>query len=124
MTPRGWRGTIAAILPTRRSERDGGGEPGPGRPDATEHLAALVEGLAEKEASMNGETRLPHDIGAIHFVGIGGIGMSGIAEVLLNHGFTVQGSDEGEPDHRAAGEEGRAVFIGQKARTSRARRSW
>jgi hypothetical protein len=42
---------------------------------------------------MNGQTRLPHDIGAIHFVGIGGIGMSGIAEVLLNHGFTVQGSD-------------------------------
>ena len=29
----------------------------------------------------------------IHFVGIGGIGMSGIAEVLLNLGYTVQGSD-------------------------------
>lgn len=29
----------------------------------------------------------------IHFVGIGGIGMSGIAEILLNHGFTVSGSD-------------------------------
>ncbi len=29
----------------------------------------------------------------IHFVGIGGIGMSGIAEVLLNLGFTVSGSD-------------------------------
>ena len=42
---------------------------------------------------MNGQTRLPHDIGAIHFTGIGGIGMSGIAEVLLDHGFTVQGSD-------------------------------
>ena len=42
---------------------------------------------------MNGQTRLPHDIGAIHFTGIGGIGMSGIAEVLLNHGFKVQGSD-------------------------------
>ena len=57
---------------------------------------------------MNGQTRLPHDIGAIHFVGIGGIGMSGIAEVLLNHGFTVQGSDaEGLADHRAAGGEGR-----------------
>lgn len=38
-------------------------------------------------------TKLPLDIGAIHFVGIGGIGMSGIAEVLLNHGYTVQGSD-------------------------------
>jgi len=29
----------------------------------------------------------------VHFVGIGGIGMSGIAEVLLNLGFTVSGSD-------------------------------
>lgn len=42
---------------------------------------------------MNAATKLPLDIGAIHFVGIGGIGMSGIAEVLLNHGYSVQGSD-------------------------------
>ncbi len=42
---------------------------------------------------MNAATKLPLDIGAIHFVGIGGIGMSGIAEVLLNHGYQVQGSD-------------------------------
>jgi len=38
-------------------------------------------------------TKLPLDVGPIHFVGIGGIGMSGIAEVLLNHGYQVQGSD-------------------------------
>ncbi|NUH66174.1 UDP-N-acetylmuramate--L-alanine ligase [Sulfitobacter sp. S0837] len=38
-------------------------------------------------------TKLPTDVGPIHFVGIGGIGMSGIAEVLLNHGYRVQGSD-------------------------------
>ena len=38
-------------------------------------------------------TKLPTVMGPIHFVGIGGIGMSGIAEVLLNHGYTVQGSD-------------------------------
>ncbi|MEO1613086.1 MAG: Mur ligase domain-containing protein, partial [Pseudomonadota bacterium] len=37
-------------------------------------------------------TALPIDIGALHFVGIGGIGMSGIAEVLLNLGYQVQGS--------------------------------
>ena len=75
---------------------------------------------------MNGQTRLPHDIGAIHFVGIGGIGMSGIAEVLLNHGFTVQGSDaEGEPDHRAAGGQGaRRSSSARRRRTSRARRWW
>ncbi|HEX8383197.1 MAG TPA: UDP-N-acetylmuramate--L-alanine ligase [Sphingomonas sp.] len=33
------------------------------------------------------------DIGVIHFVGIGGIGMSGIAEVMMNLGYRVQGSD-------------------------------
>ena len=43
---------------------------------------------------MNAATKLPTQLGAIHFVGIGGIGMSGIAEVLLNHGYTVQGSDQ------------------------------
>ena len=37
--------------------------------------------------------RLPREIGPIHFVGIGGIGMSGIAEVLNNLGYSVQGSD-------------------------------
>lgn len=37
--------------------------------------------------------RLPREIGAIHFIGIGGIGMSGIAEVLVNLGYAVQGSD-------------------------------
>ena len=42
---------------------------------------------------MSAATKLPLDVGPIHFVGIGGIGMSGIAEVLLNHGYTVQGSD-------------------------------
>ncbi|MFN3232853.1 MAG: UDP-N-acetylmuramate--L-alanine ligase [Alphaproteobacteria bacterium] len=36
---------------------------------------------------------LPFDIGPIHFVGIGGIGMSGIAEVMHNLGYRVQGSD-------------------------------
>ncbi|GHE02788.1 UDP-N-acetylmuramate--alanine ligase [Defluviimonas sp. 20V17] len=42
---------------------------------------------------MNAATKLPGELGAIHFVGIGGIGMSGIAEVLLNLGYRVQGSD-------------------------------
>ena len=42
---------------------------------------------------MNAATKLPTEMGPIHIVGIGGIGMSGIAEVLLNHGYTVQGSD-------------------------------
>jgi UDP-N-acetylmuramate--alanine ligase len=37
--------------------------------------------------------KLPSDVGRIHFVGIGGIGMSGIAEVMTTLGYTVQGSD-------------------------------
>src|SRR5450631_2471645 len=40
--------------------------------------------------------KLPDKLGPIHFIGIGGIGMSGIAEVLLNLGYTVQGSDASE----------------------------
>ena len=36
---------------------------------------------------------LPLSIGTIHFVGIGGIGMSGIAEILHNLNYAVQGSD-------------------------------
>ena len=40
--------------------------------------------------------RMPIAIGTIHFVGIGGIGMSGIAEVMNNLGYTVQGSDIAE----------------------------
>jgi UDP-N-acetylmuramate--alanine ligase len=40
--------------------------------------------------------KLPRDIGPVHFVGIGGIGMSGIAEVLVNLGHTVQGSDQAD----------------------------
>jgi hypothetical protein len=35
----------------------------------------------------------PADVGLLHFVGIGGIGMSGIAELLHNLGYRVQGSD-------------------------------
>lgn len=65
---------------------------------------------------MNTETRLPHDIGPIHFVGIGGIGMSGIAEVLLSHGYTVQGSDlKGSKITDRLQTKGAKVFIGQKA---------
>ena len=42
---------------------------------------------------MSAATRLPPQLGPVHFIGIGGIGMAGIAEVLLNHGYAVQGSD-------------------------------
>jgi UDP-N-acetylmuramate--alanine ligase len=61
-------------------------------------------------------TKLPTQLGPIHFTGIGGIGMSGIAEVLLNHGYAVQGSDLKESkitDRLAA--LGARIFIGQAA---------
>jgi UDP-N-acetylmuramate--alanine ligase len=61
-------------------------------------------------------TKLPGDVGLIHFVGIGGIGMSGIAEVLLNHGYGVQGSDLKQTDiTRRLEAMGAHVFQGQKA---------
>jgi UDP-N-acetylmuramate--alanine ligase len=61
-------------------------------------------------------TKLPGDIGPIHFVGIGGIGMSGIAEVLLNIGYRVQGSDLKASDTTTRLEaRGAVVHIGQRA---------
>ncbi|MCF6432018.1 MULTISPECIES: UDP-N-acetylmuramate--L-alanine ligase [unclassified Leisingera] len=65
---------------------------------------------------MNPATKLPGDVGPIHFVGIGGIGMSGIAEVLLNLGYMVQGSDLKSSKITGRLEElGARVFVGQKA---------
>ena len=42
---------------------------------------------------MNRRPPIPFALGPVHFVGIGGIGMSGIAEIMLRVGYTVQGSD-------------------------------
>jgi UDP-N-acetylmuramate--alanine ligase len=59
---------------------------------------------------------LPLTIGTLHFVGIGGIGMSGIAEVLHNLGYRVQGSDIAEnPNVRRLMNMGIRVFVGQVA---------
>ncbi len=61
-------------------------------------------------------TKVPFDLGPIHFVGIGGIGMSGIAEVMLNLGYQVQGSDARESINTARLKAlGATIFIGQKA---------
>ncbi len=61
-------------------------------------------------------TKLPTQLGAIHFSGIGGIGMSGIAEVLLNHGYAVQGSDlKASKITERLEALGAKVFIGQRA---------
>jgi UDP-N-acetylmuramate--alanine ligase len=60
--------------------------------------------------------KLPRDIGPIHFVGIGGIGMSGIAEVLVNLGYTVTGSDVADSANvKRLRDKGIAVAIGHRA---------
>src|SRR6202047_209258 len=57
--------------------------------------------------------KLPRDIGPIHFVGIGGIGMSGIAEVLANLGYAVRGSDVADSANvKRLREKGIAVKVG------------
>ena len=73
-------------------------------PDAAGKLADMVDELARSSARRGRmmarkrtavTTRVPLDIGAIHFIGIGGIGMSGIAEIMHNLGYKVQGSRRG-----------------------------
>ena len=58
----------------------------------------------------------PFDLGPVHFIGIGGIGMSGIAEIMLRQGYSVQGSDAkaGANTERLAGL-GARVFVGHDA---------
>jgi UDP-N-acetylmuramate--alanine ligase len=61
--------------------------------------------------------KLPRELGPIHFVGIGGIGMSGIAEVLLNLGYKVQGTDVAENANvKRLVEKGASVHVGHDAK--------
>ena len=60
--------------------------------------------------------KMPQTIGLVHFIGIGGIGMSGIAEVLHNLGYKVQGSDQSDSANvQRLREKGIACFVGHKA---------
>jgi UDP-N-acetylmuramate--alanine ligase len=59
--------------------------------------------------------KLPPKLGPIHFIGIGGIGMSGIAEVMHNLGYTVQGSDAADNYNvRRLAEKGIRTFVGHR----------
>ena len=52
----------------------------------------------------------------VHFIGIGGISMSGLAEILLEKGFTISGSDSKESDlTRMLAAKGARIFYGQRA---------
>ncbi|OYW57080.1 MAG: UDP-N-acetylmuramate--L-alanine ligase [Hyphomicrobium sp. 32-62-53] len=60
--------------------------------------------------------QIPRDAGTFHIIGIGGIGMSAIAEILLAKGFAVQGSDQKESANvRRLRAKGVRVFIGHDA---------
>ena len=60
--------------------------------------------------------KLPDKLGPIHFIGIGGIGMSGIAEVMHNLGYTVQGSDANDNANvRRLADKGMRTFVGHAA---------
>jgi UDP-N-acetylmuramate--alanine ligase len=66
--------------------------------------------------ALESQMRVPLSVGAIHFIGIGGIGMSGIAEVMRNLGYQVQGSDAAESANvKRLRELGIPVAIGQRA---------
>ena len=59
---------------------------------------------------------MPKDIGALHFIGIGGIGMSGIAEILATLGYAVQGSDQAENANvKRLREQGIDIKVGHEA---------
>jgi UDP-N-acetylmuramate--alanine ligase len=60
--------------------------------------------------------KMPQTIGLVHFIGIGGIGMSGIAEVLHNLGYRVQGSDLAESANvQRLRDKGIECFVGHRA---------
>ena len=60
--------------------------------------------------------KMPQTIGVVHFIGIGGIGMSGIAEVLHNLGYRVQGSDQADGANvQRLRDKGISCFVGHAA---------
>lgn len=65
---------------------------------------------------MRNKTNFPIKIGIIHFIGIGGIGMSGIAEVLISYGYKIQGSDLNDTKIiRRLQKIGAKIYLGQNA---------
>jgi len=79
-----------------------------------EFLAFRVAGNSANAGAMTRPA--PFDFGLVHFIGIGGVGMSGIAEIMLRQGYAVQGSDvkAGAATERL-GQLGARVFVGHDA---------
>ena len=64
--------------------------------------------------------KMPRNIGPVHFIGIGGIGMSGIAEILHNQNYAVRGSDSAlNPNVQRLQAMGIPVEVGQKGENLR-----
>src|SRR5450631_2619088 len=70
-------------------------------------------GIVSASSAQMTRRAVPFNPGPIHFIGIGGIGMSGIAEIMLRLGYTVQGSDaKASPNTERLETLGAKVFIG------------
>ncbi len=77
---------------------------------------AAVRYISSRFDRIRDPMKLPPSVGLIHFVGIGGIGMSGIAEMLANLGYAVQGSDlVDNANARRLADKGIPVMIGHRA---------
>ena len=92
-----------------------------GKPDAARLLADLTEAIASRKTVSEfrkgtQRMKMPQTIGLVHFIGIGGIGMSGIAEVLHNLGYKVQGSDQADSANvQRLRDKGIECFVGHSA---------
>src|SRR5260221_5891109 len=100
--------------PRRRGE--GAGSCGRGRtPRRSGRTSRGRQTLRSGMPHQTDAVRVPLSVGAIHFNGIGGIGMSGIAEVMRNLGYRVQGSDSADSANvKRLRELGIPVAIGQR----------
>ena len=101
-----------------------------GKPDAARLLADLAEAIAVRSSRSRTTRRtarmkMPQTIGLVHFIGIGGIGMSGIAEVLHNLGYRVQGSDQADSANvQRLRDKGIECFVGHARKISATPRWW
>ena len=83
-----WRMLAESVSAQRLRQSRALGGPPERCPVNSRSRRALIPSTAPQTVA-----RLPFDIGPLHFIGIGGIGMSGIAEIMHNLGYQVQGSD-------------------------------
>ena len=104
--------------PSRRGNPSGGSCRRAGRPPAAKRVTFAPTKNAAPAASEGNRNimQMPADMGPVHILGIGGIGMSAIAEILHSRGYTVQGSDQKDSANvRRLRAKGIRVFVGHDA---------